>query len=224
MEESYLLIKNFVSEKVINTYLKNSEKYVESDSIVGKTVQLKKKRRKDIFFNDNDCALMDKIIFEENNLLIKDSFGLDLKYRERYKIGNYRGKDRGFYNPHTDTQEGYSHRKISMVLCLSKKENYSGGEFNFLKFKKSFNFDKGDAIFFDSNLKHGVSPVTKGLRQVLISFFWDEDSEKKRDTIFLVSKYTPNLQNCELGENKNKEKKKRKKIFKQIYGIIKKIF
>lgn len=103
-------------------------------------------------------------------------------YRETYKLGTYNGSDGGFYNPHTDTQGGMSHRKVSFVLCLSDSTEYEGGVFKFIDLKKNFKFTKGDAIFFNSELNHGVEPVTDGIRNVLISFLWDQDGENIRTT------------------------------------------
>lgn len=177
--EPYIFVKSFVNDEFIKYYIEKSEKYNQHLSKVGKTVQINKKRRKDIFFNRTDCSLLDNIIFKEKNNFFKEHFECDLKYREKYKLGSYYSEDKGFYNPHTDKQ-GYHHRKISMVICFSKDTDYEGGIFKFVDLNKTFKFDKGDAIFFDSSLLHGVEPVTKGLRQVLISFLWDEDSEKLR--------------------------------------------
>ena len=72
------------------------------------------------------------------------------------------------------------HRKISVVICLSKMDDYEGGIFKFINLKKEFKFDIGDAILFKSNNLHGVEPVTNGKRQVLVTFMWDEDGEQIR--------------------------------------------
>lgn len=70
-----------------------------------------------------------------------------------------------------------------MVVCLSSVNDYEGGIFNFVNLNKKFKFDKGDAIIFDSNLLHGVEPVTSGIRKVLITFMWDEDGENIRKRV-----------------------------------------
>ena len=123
---------------------------------------------------------MDKKIFLKIQKIVDDKFKINLKYRETYKIGTYYGSEKGFYTPHTDTQGNMNHRKISMVICLSKIDDYEGGIFKFIDLKKEFKFDIGDAIIFDSNLLHGVEPIIDGKRQVLISFMWDEEGEQIR--------------------------------------------
>ena len=100
-----------------------------------------------------------------------------------------------FYIPHTDTQGEMQHRKISIVICLSKIDDYEGGIFKFINLKKDFKFDVGDTIIFDSNILHGVQPVTSGKRQVLISFMWDEEGEQirqKNNPKINNSRYLPN--------------------------------
>jgi hypothetical protein len=192
----YIILKNFVDDKFIKYYINLSNKYNIHDSKVGTTVQPMKKIRKDLFFSSKDCYVADNIIFQKKNDLIKHEFNIDLKFRERYKLGTYYGTDKGFYIPHTDCQGGMRHRKLSIVICLSNKNNYEGGIFNLVNLNKKFKFDKGDAIIFDSNLLHGVEPVLSGVRQVLISFLWDEDGEKirkKESSNKNSSTYTPNI-------------------------------
>ena len=108
-------------------------------------------------------------------------------------MGTYYGDNKGFYNPHTDTQGGMEHRKISIVICLSNSRDYSGGNFRLLEFNKEYKLDKGDAFIFRSNLLHAVEPVTSGKRRVLISFMWDEAGEMMRETQYNRSSYTPNI-------------------------------
>lgn len=179
---SYVLIKNFISDDIVDFYYEKSKNYTHQLSKVGTTVQEDKKRRTDIFFNSNDCQLLDKIIFLNKKYLIESQLGIQLNHRETYKLGTYSSSNKGFYNPHRDTQGGPIHRKISMVICLSNDSDYQGGLFRFIELNKSFKFDKGDALFFDSDLLHGVEPVTSGTRQVIISFMWDHYYLKKPNT------------------------------------------
>lgn len=177
---NYKLIKNFISDDFIKDLLGKCENKNESYSKVGSRVGKEKKIRKDIFFSKSESQEMDKIIFTKISDCVKKDFNLNLKYRETYKIGTYYGEENGFYIPHTDTQGNMDHRKISIVICLTKVDNYNGGIFKFIDLKKDFKFDIGDAIIFDSRQLHGVEPVVKGKRQVLISFLWDEQGEKVR--------------------------------------------
>ena len=173
--EDYILIKNFIDKSTIKHYKEIAKKYQESDSKVGTRIGKEKKIRKDIYFNTQDCSTLDKFIIKNKEL--NDKFNYLIEFREKFKLGKYYGSEGGFYIPHTDTQGGMEHRKLSMVICISHKEDYEGGLFKFIDLRKEFKFDYGDAVFFKSHLLHGVEPVTGGLREVLISFLWDKDGE-----------------------------------------------
>ena len=199
MNNNYKLIKQFFSESdvfdILNKYYNNNR---EVYSKVGNRVGKEKKIRKDVFLSRLNSHKLDNIIFYKIAKIIEKDFKIKLKYRETYKIGSYYGDEQGFYIPHTDTQGAFSHRKISMVICLSKMDNYEGGIFKFTNLKKDYKFDIGDIIIFDSNILHGVEPVISGKRQVLISFMWDEEGEQirqKKASAKNILNYLPNNTN-----------------------------
>tara|TARA_Y100000591_G_C21851322_1_gene711863 strand:+ start:2786 stop:5206 length:2421 start_codon:yes stop_codon:yes gene_type:complete len=197
--EDFIIIKGFLKPDVISYILKMAEKKIEAGSKVGTTVQPKKKRRKDVFFSQKESSIIDKDVFNKIKKISSERYNIDLKYRETYKLGSYYGDDLGFYNPHTDTQGGMGHRKISVVICLSNDSDYENGVFKLIDLKKEVKFGLGDAIIFKSHLLHGVEPVTAGKRQVLISFMWDEDGaikQKKRNKLVNTNRYL-------VGNNKN---------------------
>ena len=168
----YIVIKNLMPE---NSDIKNSivdliDKF--QDSKVGNGVNEKKKIRKDFALRIAECRKIDSIIFENIKPLLEWKFGVSVSHRERYKVGWYSGENQGFYVPHTDKQGGMDYRDISMVICASRKEDYDGGEFSFPELNISFKLDLGDAIFFESSMLHGVKPVIRGNRHVLISFLF----------------------------------------------------
>lgn len=192
---NFIHINNFIDDSVIKYYLNCSTAYKEHDSKVGSRVGKDKKNRKDIYFNRNNCGMLDNVIFNDKYETFKATFNIDIKYRETYKLGTYYDVDKGFYTSHTDTQGGMEHRKLSIVICLSSDNDYQGGLFKFIDLNKSFKFDKGDAIIFDSNLLHCVEPVVSGKRQVLVSFIWDEYGEQLRiqKSKNPTSNYTPSI-------------------------------
>lgn len=202
-DENFIIIKNLYYKNTIKNildFISNKESF---DSRVGDGVNKKHKIRKDTFllYEDIKYNNYDNIFFDNIKYIVNKKFNIDLKYRERYKIGSYNGYDKGFYNPHTD-KYGYLNRQISCIVCLSPKENYEGGLFCFVDLNKKFKFDIGDIILFKSELLHGVQPVLNGLRQVIITFLWDEFSEnirlpdenKKKDNV--EYNYLPVYNNC----------------------------
>ena len=199
--KDYTLVKQLFSNEDISLVLDKASNKIESYSKVGNRVGKEKKIRKDVFFSQSESKELDNIYFYKIQKIVEENFNLTLKYRETYKIGTYYVDEKGFYIPHTDTQGNMDHRKISIVICLSKIDDYEGGIFKFTNLKKDFKFDKGDAIIFNSNILHGVEPVTSGKRQVLVSFLWDEEGEqiRQRNNSSNNLKYLPNF----IKDNKN---------------------
>ena len=103
-----------------------------------------------------------------------------------------------FYTWHLDSgdrpqSEGGRIRKLSSTVQLSDPEDYEGGDFDYIEyqgifdrldiydtvvdivnFKKSVPFSakaKGSLIVFPSDTYHQVTPVTRGVRKSLVSWF-----------------------------------------------------
>lgn len=181
MGDDYILVNKFLDDETISKIITTSSLRQEKDSLVGTRVDKNQKIRKDCFLSQCESKEIDTNVFYNIKKMVEDNFDICLKYRETYKIGNYYGEDGGFYNPHTDTQSGMNHRKISTIICLSNATDYEGGIFKFIKLNKEFKLDIGDAIIFKSELLHGVDPLITGKRQVLISFAWDDFGESIRN-------------------------------------------
>ena len=192
----YILKKKFVNKELMNYYvgIREGHKVYEFNKIG--------KARRDIFYSNEECSLLDSKLFKKNGMIhkIKEKFNILLEYRERYKLGTYSGKNKSRRGKHTDTLgKKQRHRQISMVICFSKSSKYGGGLLNIIhpitKKIKSFKLDQGDAIFFDSNLTHWVEPVTYGKRKVIITFMWGNETEHKRYLKLKrdINRYIPNV-------------------------------
>lgn len=173
IHDDFIILKKFVDDDTMNFYL-NINRQSKPSTVGVKNVNPNKKKRNDIFFKRDECFKMDNLVFAKNKSMIDEHFGTDIMYRETYKMGIYTEAEQGFYILHTDKQGGFESRVLSMVVCLSNSSDYEGGYFKLDKFKKKIKFDKGDAIIFKSELYHGVEPVTKGVRKVLITFLYDK--------------------------------------------------
>ena len=98
---------------------------------------------------------------------------------ETLQVTKYDENNKGFYKPHMDgVYDVPTHvypRKLSMSIQLTPPEYYEGGQLEFPDDKKNFveedAREQGTAVFFPSYLKHGVQPVTKGIRYSLVSWF-----------------------------------------------------
>lgn len=178
---NYLIIENFLNNEEIDTLFKNVNDDKARIGKYGDRFRIDKKIRTEYPTVESDLLFLDqKLENIRNELYIH--FNKFVLYREKWKIGYYKGSDKGFYTEHRDNQCRIQYRKISCICMLSNPEDYEGGELYFSELNKEFKLPKGSIIFFDPNLLHGVKPVTKGERYVLVTFTFDvEGSLIKQD-------------------------------------------
>lgn len=195
----YKIYKGLFANKV-KFILDNVDEARYTTGKVGNKVNVKQKRRKDLFIsNDQIIKTIDNYFYDNLYSEIMANFS-DIKYREKWKLGHYNHEDNGFYNLHTDTAGDTKYRKTSCVTMLSSSDDYVGGELHFPELDKKFKLDKGDVIIFRSELLHGVHPVTEGERYVLISFFFDDEGMEIKERAGKVNhdNYKPHLSNIRL--------------------------
>lgn len=104
----------------------------------------------------------------------QEYYGFDLEAIQPPQLTEYDSSYKGEYKPHLDIDPPDANgiqRKLSMVVQLTPKDSYEGGE---LQFPNSPNYDvsitkdQGTAILFPSYVLHGVTPVTQGFRKSLV--------------------------------------------------------
>lgn len=97
-------------------------------------------------------------------------YHLDLiGFGEAIQIGRYSGG--GKYDWHQDFGKGkFSTRKLSIVLQLSKPEEYEGGRLEFFGYDEKVSCEQGDLILFPSFNVHRVTEVTNGERFSLVAW------------------------------------------------------
>ena len=104
-------------------------------------------------------------------------YGFSICSHENFQVTKYDGKYKGKYDPHYDAIYDNASpdtivRKLSVSIQLTSSEYYEGGNLVFPDDRHNFNEDdakeQGTAIFFPSYLKHGVEPVTQGIRYSLV--------------------------------------------------------
>lgn len=107
-------------------------------------------------------------------LLNKDFFGFDISKIEKITILNY-GEGQ-FYTPHIDTSfEENECRKLTMIIGLTDKNEYEGGELvlfpNGVKPTK-IKMNKGDIVLFPTFILHEVTTVISGNRITAVTWIW----------------------------------------------------
>lgn len=207
----YKIYKSVLNKEFIEEFLNSVNRKRFHPGKVGVGVNVNQKRRKDLFIQKSDhLNKLDNKIYEKIYFDVRDTFN-DINYREPWKLGHYHEEDKGFYNLHTDTagHRGEKARKISIVCCLSSVDDYEGGQLHFPELKKEFKLDKGDLIAFKSHLMHGVKPITKGERYVLISFMFGDEGSVVRlqgSPNTNLNIYKPKLDYINMVYNKNVDK------------------
>jgi hypothetical protein len=208
MDTSIFLYDDIGTDEFVDdilTYIQDKEFH---DGQVGNRVDIKQKKRKDFFINEcPTLRMIDNFYFDNMYDKIKTHFG-DIKYREAWKIGKYYGDQEAFYQSHRDTTGDTKYRKMSTICSLTDPDEYEGGCLVFDELGLEFKLKKGQVIIFDSSLLHRVTPVTSGIRTVLIGFmFGDEGCQIKHyisqysNFSTYIEKYIPILDNIILTYN-----------------------
>ena len=130
-----------------------------------------------ISLDENTNWLFKKIIDKIIDVNSKN-FDLQLKFVEDLQFSEYTEEKRGFYAKHTDcgskkSLENYVDiRKLSFTIQLTDENEYEGGELIFYHHdeQKKAPKSKGTIVFFESDISHEVTPVTKGVRHSLVSW------------------------------------------------------
>ena len=175
----YFFSHNALSESCIADIYSYMARAKKRQGLTGNRVNLKHKNRYDIYVSSEYVlSCIDKEIFTNYSASVFHNLNKKLVYREPYKVGVYEGEDSSFYNIHTDDARETKYRSISMVLALTPPDQYEGGYLEFPDLNLSFKLEFNTAIFFKSSLRHKVTNVTSGMRNVLISFFFDEEGGK----------------------------------------------
>lgn len=102
---------------------------------------------------------------------LKDFFDFDVSFAEPYEVKRYQDED--YFGPHFDNYCSLSEnidRKITVVLFLTRKHEYIGGELNI--FGTDIKLEQGSVVAFPSFFPHSVNKVTLGERWSLITWLW----------------------------------------------------
>lgn len=105
----------------------------------------------------------------------RNFFEFNLQDCEEIQFTEYSSEYQGEYKPHIDTfWLSPKQRKMSAILQLSDPDDYEGGDF-VIESSELPNYEEvrnqGTLLFFPSFFKHGVMPVTKGIRHSLVIWF-----------------------------------------------------
>jgi PKHD-type hydroxylase len=78
----------------------------------------------------------------------------------------------GFYDFHEDCSLlSNQMRKLSAIIVIADSNDYEGGDFEFEDGTRPDIKEQGSILVFPSFIKHRVTPITKGTRYSLVSWF-----------------------------------------------------
>ena len=112
-----------------------------------------------------------------------NAFQFELSYFKEIQFTEYNSEDEGKYDWHEDiswTKNGPSRRKLSIVVQLTDPHAYTGGDLEL--YARTCGGDdqvpkakglrsRGTVLVFPSFLRHRVTPVLKGTRHSLVSWY-----------------------------------------------------
>ena len=141
------------------------------------------KRRRDFHLTDsrlitNLRARIGRRICPE----IKKAFQMRLTRIERDLVARYDAETGGHFGPHRDdTGLSVAHRRFAVSINLNA--DFEGGEISFPEYSpRTFKATPGTAVVFSASILHQVSRVTRGRRYVFLTFLFDEEAERVRQT------------------------------------------
>ena len=123
-------------------------------------------------------GLLDYYVREVNG----EFFNYDLVgWHDEVQFLHYDGKGTG-YKWHSDIsapENNVGFRKVSLVLCLSHKEDYEGGELQLIldgrREMDTLKLDMGDCVIFPSTTLHRVRPLKSGERTTIVGWYGGPD-------------------------------------------------
>jgi len=180
MKRNIIVAKKALTPELCNEIIELGRHQLQKGG-VGQGDVNKKIRNSEICFLNGSIPYFNlyKPILELVTDINKRFYKFDIREPETFQLTKYDEKNQGFYKPHEDGAYEESPdvfvRKLSMSVQLTCPEYYEGGQLEFPDDKQNFveedAREQGTAVFFPSYLKHGIQPVTKGVRYSLVSWF-----------------------------------------------------
>jgi hypothetical protein len=141
------------------------------------------KRRRDFHLTDpkliaNLRARIGRRICPE----IKKAFQMRPTRIERDLVARYDSETGGHFGPHRDdTGIAIAHRRFAVSINLNA--DFEGGAISFPEYSpRPLKAAPGTAVVFSASILHEVSRVTSGRRYVFLTFLFDEEAERMRQT------------------------------------------
>ncbi len=131
-------------------------------------------RRSKVRWLDRGNKQLDMVFYRLQTFAEKvnaEVFGFDLRSFPKLQFAEYHGDEKGHFDWHIDnnwTGDETMGRKLSVVVMMSKPEDFAGGVFELAHGAPKLG--QGDVIAFPSFHRHRVTPVTSGIRRSMAAW------------------------------------------------------
>jgi PKHD-type hydroxylase len=169
--------EDLLTENEVNDIIKIFEKY---KTVRGATLsdEASKSRRSDIAWigNSDETLWIYNKITNAARSINNELYNFDLVGAEPIQYTKYQSSENGEYDWHKDTAMiGDNIRKLSIIILLSDKQEFSGGSFLISPEggkPTEILMKKGRMIVFPSWIPHCVTPVLEGTRRSLVMWLY----------------------------------------------------
>jgi len=183
MKGEWCYYKSYFSKEWCNdilNYFKNDD---YNDSFIGQTNSTLDKsfRSSEVVWLHQNNLTWDTVykdIWTIQRRVNHEWFGFHIEGCEDIQLSRYDGKNNDWYGKHRDTffMTENTHRKLSASIQLTDPNEYEGGDLTMFDCDNYPDKDEirqqGTIFFFPSFAFHQVNPVTRGVRNSLVIWFF----------------------------------------------------
>ena len=169
--------EDLLNTEEVNSIHKLSENYGEVRAVtLNKNITARKSNAKWIGYDEKSKWLYDKVISAAKSFN-DELYNFELSGAEPFQYTIYDSSEEGEYDWHNDIMQvgDDSVRKISVVILLSDKSEFSGGSFLVApdgNKPKEVLTKRGRIVLFPSWIPHCVTPVLEGKRISLVMWLY----------------------------------------------------
>lgn len=147
--------------------------YQNKDSLKNLKDNKSRISKESALFSGEDEWVHDKVsnILEELN---DKFFNFDSLKMGRYQLLQYGPNGKFDWHADQGLKGVFSLRRISIVIFLSNRDEYEGGQLEFMpKLREPLKMEKGYMVVFPSHKIHRVSPIISGIRRTIVNWSYE---------------------------------------------------
>jgi predicted 2-oxoglutarate/Fe(II)-dependent dioxygenase YbiX len=155
---------------------------IDAEGIARSVVDHKKKHRRDMQLSlyDGQHLRLQTLLLARCAPEIAKAFQVTVSHTDRILVARY-DEAAGWFRRHRDnTADNVAFRQFALSLNLNT-EDYAGGHLLFPEYNDHrYSPPTGGGLIFSTAVLHEAAPVTSGRRYVLLTFFYSDAAEARR--------------------------------------------